>query len=54
MKVLLVIAYLSASGVPRIEIHDRPDMTTCRAEATAIFNRIKSGSGRIWCQKIGG
>ena len=54
MKVLLVIAHLSMSGVPHIEIHERPDLVTCRAEATKIFNQVRAGSVRSWCAKIHG
>ena len=54
MKVLLVVAYLSMGGVPHIEIHERPDLATCRAEATKIFNTVRAGSTRAWCAKIHG
>ncbi len=53
VKTLLIIAYVSASGVPSIETHERQDMRQCRDEATEIFNKVKAGTVRAWCVRIG-
>lgn len=52
MKIVLVIAYLSMYGEPRIERHYRTDMVTCRKEATAYFNNVRVGTARAWCAKV--
>lgn len=50
--VVLVHAYVSASGVPQITLYQRQDMKQCRTEATQAFNRVKAGSARVWCVKL--
>ena len=52
MKILLVVAYLSARGLPHITIHERTDMTQCRAEATQLFNQVRVGTVRVWCARV--
>lgn len=52
MKIVLVIAYLSIYGEPRIEIHQRDNMTACRKEATAYYKQVRAGSARAWCEKV--
>ena len=52
MKIVLVLAYLSMYGEPRIEIHTRADYAACRKEAAAWFKQVKAGSGRAWCEKV--
>ena len=52
MKVLLVVAYLSVTGVPKIETHEMQSMSECRSMATQVFNRVKAGSVRSWCAKV--
>ena len=52
MKVLLVVAYLSVTGVPKIETHEMQSMPECRSMATQVFNRVKAGSVRSWCAKV--
>lgn len=52
MKILLVLAYLSPSGIPRMETHLRDDMGACRKEATAYFNQVRAGSARAWCARV--
>lgn len=53
MKILLVIAYLSYTGEPSIEVHERPSLTQCNSEAKAIYKQVKAGSVRAWCHRIG-
>ena len=52
MKVLLVVAYLSATGVPQIKTHEMESMSECRSMATQVFNRVKAGTTRAWCAKV--
>lgn len=52
--VVLVHAYVSASGVPQIKMYQRQDMKQCRTEATQAFNKVKAGSARVWCVKLRG
>lgn len=52
MKVILVVAYLSAAGVPSMKLYDRPDIKQCRDEATAIYDKVRSGTVRTWCVKL--
>lgn len=54
MKIILVVAYLSATGVPSIKLYDRPYIKQCRDEATTIYNKVKSGTVRAWCVKLQG
>ena len=51
-KIILIIAYVSAVGLPKIEVIERAGYNECRREATAIFNQVKSGTVRAWCVKI--
>ena len=53
MKTLLIIAYVSSIGVPSIQTVERQDMRQCRTEATEIYNRVKAGTVRAWCIRIG-
>ena len=53
MKTLLIVAYVSIFGVPSIEAIERHDMRQCRNEATEIFNKVKAGTVRAWCVRIG-
>ena len=52
MKVLLVVAYLSVTGVPQIKTHEMASMSECRSMATTMYNRVKAGSVRSWCAKV--
>ena len=53
MKTLLIVAYVSIFGVPSIEAIERQDMRQCRKEATEIYNKVKAGTVRAWCVRIG-
>lgn len=53
MKTLLIVAYVSIFGVPSIEAIERQDMRQCKAEATEIYNKVKAGTVRAWCVRIG-
>lgn len=52
MKILLIIAYVSMAGEPRIDVHPRADMSECRREATMVYNKVRAGSVRAWCVKV--
>lgn len=52
MKILLVVAYLSMYGEPSIRLYEQPDMTSCRKMATTIYQNVRAGSARAWCQKV--
>jgi hypothetical protein len=52
VKILLTIAYLSAQGVPQINVYERDDWAACNAEAKVWFDKLRVGSGRAWCKKI--
>lgn len=53
MKTLLIIAYVSMFGIPSIETHERQDMRQCRKEATEIYKKVRAGTVRAWCVRIG-
>lgn len=53
MKTLLVIAYVSMWGQPRIETHNYPDgYAKCLSAAKQHYERIKVGSARVWCVRV--
>ena len=52
MKILLVVAYLSMYGEPSIRLYEQSDMASCRKMATTIYQNVRAGSARVWCQKI--
>ena len=54
MKIILVIAYLSATGVPKIDTQEMQSMSECRSMATQVFARVKAGTVRAWCAKVRG
>lgn len=54
MKIILVVAYLSYSGIPSMKLYERPNISQCRDEATAIYNKVKAGTVRAWCVKLAG
>ncbi len=54
VKVLFVVAYLSATGVPQIKTHEMASMSECRSMATQVFARVKAGTTRAWCAKVRG
>jgi len=52
MKILLVIAYLSSTGVASIKTHEFGDMKECREKAVQVFKNVRVGSARVWCQRV--
>jgi hypothetical protein len=46
---ILVAAYLSTAGVPKIETMKFTDKQSCQAKVAKYVAQVRVGSGRAWC-----
>jgi hypothetical protein len=52
MKILLISAYVSLLGDISITSYEMQSQAECQRKAAEIFNNVKAGSARVWCQKV--
>ena len=52
MKTVLVVAYLSMFGEPSMTVTEMLTMKQCNEQAKIVFNKVRVGKTRAWCQRI--
>jgi len=52
MKVLLVVVYLSHTGLLDMKEYPMTDMATCKSKAQAIHANVKTGKVNTVCWKV--
>ena len=52
MKTVLVVAYLSMFGESSITVTEMLSWKECNVQAKAVYNKVKVGRARAWCQRI--